>query len=265
MLEREALLSLSRRLTREPDNYMHSFRENVRIYLDEKDITLAEVAEAADIPESTLKSFVYGKSTDCHLSTAIKLAKVFKVSVDELVGCGTIGPITMESLQITRQLPECYTNFVRWTIRTHQELLNNSPASVRAVEVMNPEIGAYGNLKLTNDFEILDISELNDDIRPKITMGIRIPNNQYTPIYNKNDILLIANDRQPYPSEVAVMCSNDNIWFLKSRKMPNGGTKLCAVRDNVIAPPAEELSMTFGYVVKVIKSMKLIDDDEGII
>lgn len=261
MLGREKLLSLSRRLIREPDNYMHSFRHNVRLYLDQKGITLAEVSEKADIPECTLKSFVYGKSNDCHLSTAIKLAKVFHISIDELVGCGTIGPITMESIQIARQLPECYTNFVRWTIRTHQELLNNSPASVRAVEVMNPVIGAYGNLKMTNDFEIIDISELNDDLRPKITMGIRIPNNQYTPIYHENDILLVANDRQPYPSEVAVMCSNDNIWFLRRKKNQNGEYKLSAVRDNVVAPPPEELTMTFGYVVKVIKSMNLVIDD----
>lgn len=260
MLEREKLLALSQRLIREPDNYMHSFRENVRMYLDEKQITLAEVAELADLPESTLKSLVYGQAADCHISTAIKLAKVFGVSVDELVGCGTISPITVESMQISRTLPECYMHFIRWAIRASKQMLENSPSSIRAVEVMNPTIGGYGNLKATYDMDLVDISELNDDIRPKISMGIRIPNDQYAPLYHQNDIVLLANDRSAYPSEVVVMCSNDNLWFLRYKKLPNGELKYCSIRDNVVAPPPEELSMTFGYVVKVIRSMQLLNE-----
>jgi|GEM_PF-2861191 len=260
MLTNNTLAALASNLLREPDDYMHSFRENVRMYLDEKNITLAEVAERADISESTLKSFVYGHSEDCHLSTAIKLAKVFKISIDELVGCGTLPQVTTESIQIVRQLPECYAQFVRWAIRMHRDMLDNNPSMCRAIEVMTPEIGPYGNLKFTYNLELMDISDLNEDLRPKISMGIRMIDNQFSPYYQKNDILLLANDRSAFPGEIEVKCSNDNLWILRYKKLPNGEHKYCSIREGVVAPPPEELRMTFGYVVKVVRSMKPLDE-----
>ena len=261
MLSREKLIALAPNLISSPEHYMDSFRENVRMYIDQKEITLAEVSELADIPESTLKSFIYGKSEDCHLSTAIKLAKVFRVSVDELVGCGTLSPITTESIQITRQFPESYMHFIRWSIRMHQAVLNSTPAANRFIEVMNPAVGPYGNLKISYDLELVDISNLPDDIRPKITMGIRIPNNQFNPIFNENDIVLLANDRLAYPNEIELKCHNDNLWFLKYKKLPNGEYKYCSLRDNVVAPPPEDIELTFGYIVKVVRSMNSLSDD----
>lgn len=258
MLETKYLRALSSNLISDPDEYMTSFRENVRMYIDQKEITLAEISELADIPESTLKSFVYGASADCHLSTAIKLAKVFSVSVDELVGCGTISPQTCESLQLTRQLPESFTHFVRWAIHYHYEMLRTNRVSEKSVEIMDPEIGDNGNLKMTNNFSVQDISNISDDIRPKIFMGIRIPTDILEPIYMENDILYIANDRKPRFSEPTVVCVRDNMWFLKCKEEIENGVKVVnfySLRDGAKRASKTDDMMILGYVALKVPAM----------
>lgn len=257
MLQRKELRALSSGLISDPHNYMESFRENVRMYIDQKEITLAEVAELADMPESTLKSFIYGKSADCNLSTAVKLANVFCVSVDELVGSGTISPQTCESLQIVRQLPESFTHFVRWAIHFHRDQLNSKKVSIRSVEVMEPELADNGNVKMTNNFELLDISSIDEDIRPKIFMGIKVVSDRYAPKYFENDILLLANDRNARESEPVVVCTTDNMWLLKRKEERIDGVKKVnyySMRDGKWRTSDDRNPLVLGYVVKTIRS-----------
>lgn len=103
MVDKKILRRLSKDLVANPENYIDSFRKNLFMYVDRKDITLSELAEEADISVSTLRSFMYGDSTDCHVSTVVKLAKALGVSCDELLGAGTISSQTCEALQLMSQ------------------------------------------------------------------------------------------------------------------------------------------------------------------
>lgn len=255
MLDNNHLRKLSRDLISEPDDFMHSFRKNLFMYIERKDITLAEVAEAADIPFSTLRAFLYGDSKDCHLSTAVKLARVLCVSVDELVGSGTISPQTCESLQLVRQLPESFTHFVRWSIHFHYDMLTSEKVSQKAIEVMMAECADNGNLKMTNDLEIMDVSDLNDDIRPKVFMGIRIPCDHYAPHYFAGDILLIANDRSARNDERVVIVVGDNMWILRRKEeLVNGEKKVnyYSIRDGRLRTSEDRASLVIGYVAKTV-------------
>ena len=80
----EKLRLLSLKLVSDNENYMSAFRKNIDMYIGEKDITLRDISESADLSFDTLKTFVYGNGSDCKLSTAIRLSKAFQVSIDEL-------------------------------------------------------------------------------------------------------------------------------------------------------------------------------------
>lgn len=67
---------------------MDNFRENINSYIG--NMTLSELSERAGIPFSTLRGMLYENSSDCNLSNAVKLAKVFSISVDELFGANTM-------------------------------------------------------------------------------------------------------------------------------------------------------------------------------
>lgn len=254
MLEITELRKLSANLTAEPDDYMHSFRKNLDVYIDRKEITLAELAELADIPLNTLKSLVYGDSKDCHISTAVKLARVLHISVDELIGAGTITPQTCESLQLTRMMPESFTHFVRWAIHYHYNMLTTHKVSIKSVELMLPEVNESGGIRMTNDFDVIDISYVSDELRPKIFMGIRIPCDNYQPHYFEGDVIFVANDREARENENVVVSVGETMWILK-RKVEKIDDKdvvnYYSIRDGRLFAHEDEIDFVIGYVVKL--------------
>lgn len=98
---------------------MLSFRGNLHEFLNEPDMTVYKLADEANLPYSTLNSLLYGNSNDTKLSTAVALARAFGISVDELVGCGTMEDKMLESVKICRSLPEHSLYLIRYFIR-HQ-------------------------------------------------------------------------------------------------------------------------------------------------
>ncbi len=258
MLDKKSLRQLSQNLVSDPDNYISSFRKNLFMYVDQKDISLAEIANVADISLSTLRSFLYGDAQDCHVSTVVKLAKALNVSCDELLGSGTISPQTCESLQLVRLLPESFTHFVRWMIHYHYNELNSKKVSIRSIELMNPICMDNGNLRMTNDFEVLDISDLNDDIRPKIFLGVKIPCEHYVPHYFPGDILLIANDRSSKRSEHVLVTIGSNMWIVDRREEIENGKKVenyYSLRDKRKKASDDDVGIVIGYVADVIRCM----------
>lgn len=263
MVDKKTLRKLSNQLIANPDDYMSSFRKNLFMYIDRKDITLSELSEMADISPNTLRSFLYGDATDCHVSTVVKLAKALNVSCDELLGSGTISPQTCESLQLMRQLPESFTHFVRWAIHYHHSQLYSEKVTEHAIEIMDAECLDNGNLQMTNNFDVMDISDMNDDIRPKIFMGIRIPCNHYVPMFYKGDILLIANDRNPRTGELVAVGVGENMWILKVKEERENGERVVnyySPRDGKKRASDKQISYIVGYVVKVVRNMESESD-----
>lgn len=258
MLEKNSLRALSKYLVSNPDNFMDSFRRNLFLYVEQKDISLADIAEAADISVSTLRSLLYGDAKDCHVSTIVNLAKALNISIDELLGSGTISPQTCESLQLVRQLPESFTHFVRWAIHYHYSKLTSGEVSSRSLEIMSAVCSDNGNLKMTNDFDIIDIGNLGDDIRPKVFMGIRIPCTHYVPYYYPGDILLIANDRSSKRSEHVIITIGEYMWIVNMKEEFEDGAKVenyYSLRDNRKRAKGDEIGIVIGYVADVIRCM----------
>lgn len=258
MLEITELRKMSSNLIAEPDNYMHSFRKNLDLYIDRKEITLAELAEIADVPLNTLKSLVYGSSADCHISTAVKLARALHISVDELIGSGTISPQTCESLQLVRMMPESFTHFVRWAIHYHYTMLTSNKVSIKSVELMLPELCESGAIRMTNDFDVVDISYVSDDLRPKIFMGIRIPCDNYEPVYFEGDIVFVANDRKPRENENVIVATRGMIWIVKCKEeKTEKGTVVnyYSIRDGRLFATENEIDFYLGYIVKLSRYM----------
>ena len=84
-MDKEKLKNISKNLSADSNDFMSAFRQNMFMYIDEKDITIKDISEESDVPFSTLNTFLYGNSKDIKLSTAVKLAKALNVSIDELL------------------------------------------------------------------------------------------------------------------------------------------------------------------------------------
>ena len=254
-MEREKLKKLSLKLTSNRENYMDSFRKNIDMYIEEKDITLREISEKADISFSTLNNLLYSDSKDCKLSTAVALARAFGVSIDELIGAETIEPLTREAIAISRNLPENARYLIRWFIK-HQESLVAEHPGKRIVSVMKPICNMDGNLEQVNDFVALDISSLGNNVKPKIFIGFQLPCEHYMPHYSPYDILLVANDRHPNLIENSIFTIGGNI-FIGKRKIENGIANYYSIRDGKKMWTESEIDEIIGYVALTIKSETL--------
>ena len=249
-MDKEKLCGISRKLTSNRENFIAAFRKNLFMYSDEKDITLKEIAENADIPFSTLNSFLYGSSKDIKLSTAVKLAHALDVSIDELVGADTLSGLSRESIAICRSLPENAVYLIRWYIRYIDRLNSKNKTGHKYVSIMEIDQAENGNLKMSTQYKQIDITNIPPEVKSKVFFGITMPCDRYMPTYSPYDILLIANDRSPKPSENSLLQINKYL-FIAKRRIENGVAKYYSIRDGKFRCDEDMIDENIGYIAYV--------------
>lgn len=247
------LKTLSKELVTDEDDYMNSYRKNLDLYVSQRDITIREIAEEADISLNTLNSILYGSVKDCKLSTTIALARALHISIDELVGCGTISDDTKRAIQITRNLPQSSQYLVHWFVKNQERQLLSS-SKRRLLNVMHPSVTDTGNILLTSEYNHLDISHLPPAIRSKIFLGIKLKCDYYMPTYSPFDILLIANDRTPYLHENSVIVCSGSLFIAKRKSETVNGketVRYYSIRDEKPRLYEDEIEEVIGYIAGV--------------
>lgn len=232
--------------------YIDSFRKNIDILIAERNYTLREAAEMADISYDTLKTFLYDKGAkDCRLSTAVKLARAFNISIDEMVNAGTFRPTSLECIKVYRSLPPGSQRFLEWQVR-NQKFIHEQQNSSKYVNIMLPLALGNGNMKQTNDYEVMNISHLGDELTYKIFLGIKIPSLNYLPHYTEGDILLIANDRNALRGENTIIMFNDNIT-ITNRYVEHGEEHYYGLMDGKPRAYDPTQLQVVGYVAKILR------------
>lgn len=235
------------------ENYMESFRKNIDLCMDITGLKIREVAELADIPYGTFNTFLYGNAEDCKLSTAVKLARVFGLSVDEMVGAGTIDPITRESLSICRNLPEHALYLIRYFIRHQNKIYEQQEPGKKTISLLKPQT-VRNRLVTTNVTEPLCIDHLPESIKASVYVGILIPEgcDHYMPYYAPEEIILIAADRDAVDRERCVVTHEGRIFIVTKRSYIEQGIKkwkYVALMNEKIVIPQSEIDDKVGYIV----------------
>ena len=247
MIKKEKLNELSKNLSANRDDFISAFRHNLFMYIDEKEITIKDISEKANVPFSTLNSFLYGDSKDIKLSTAVKLAHALDVSIDELVGAETINEVSRESISICRNLPDNALYLIRWYIRYIDSLNKKNEPHRRYVSIMELECNHNGNLKITTNYRHIDITDIGEEYRSKVFFGITMPCDHYMPTYSPYDILLIANDRNAKINENVLIRTDGNL-FIAKRKIENGIVKYYSIRDGKFRLNEDDIDEVVGYI-----------------
>lgn len=237
-------------------NFMESFRENIDILMDQKGYTIKDLSEKADINFETFKTFLYGDSKDCKLSTAVKLARVLGVSIDEIVGAGTINEPSRESLEMCRYMPEHALYLIRSFIKHQYNIYSQTEKCSKVISVLLPECRS-GYLPTTNVVKPLCIDHLTENLKSKVCLGLQVPCDHYEPYYMPGDILLIATDRAAVNNEKCVLTYRGNIFISTKKFYIEDGQKkfkyasLIDPERDVLPNDVEE---KFGYVVGFLNS-----------
>lgn len=254
ILEKRIAKNFSEKNVLENEYNISKLKYNVFAFMDKQDLTLRELSDKAELSYDTLKTFLYGDSRDCKLSTVIHLSKAFGITIDELVEADTIDPVTVESLKLSRELPINALYLVRWFIRHQISLYKDIPKKHKVISVMNTVCTASGNVKISNEVESLDISDCSLDVRSKVFIGIKVPCDRYMPTYSPYDTLLIANDRNATPQEHIVVIDDGNLYIVKRKEVIENGKKIpkyFSIRDGKCRISESEVDEIIGYVAAV--------------
>lgn len=251
-MKKENLKKISLKLTSNREDFMSAFRKNIYMYVEEKDMTLREIADLADIQYKTLTNFLYSDSKDCNLSTAVKLARAFGISVDELIGAETIGKETRECVAMARNLKDHHRHVIRSFVRYQYDMHCNTPSNSKQISVFVPDC-EQGHLKTTNVTEPLNIDHLQENIKARVCSGLRIPCEHYEPYYMPEEIILLAADRDGMNNERCIVRCGGNYYIcIKKIEIENGikTVKYLSIMDkkNVIFS-REDIDEKMGYII----------------
>lgn len=239
-------------VTNDNVDFSKIFRENIYKYTGLKNMTLASISDISDIPQGTLNSFLRGLSNDMKISNAVKIAKALEVSVDELIGAETLPKQTIESIEMCRNLPENDLYLVRWFIKYLTDLNKNTKSNERRVSVMILGIDNNGDLKVTSEYEKVEITELTEPLKSKVFFGIKFNCDNYMPHYAPNEILLIANDRPPTLVENCVIRKGKYL-FIAKQHAENGIKKYYSIRDGKYRLDETDIDEVVGYIAATKK------------
>lgn len=233
-------------------DYMNAFRHNVLQLMDERDITLNQLAESSNLSIDTLKSFLYKESKDCKLVTAVALAKALDISLDRLVSAGTLHPTVMECLEIAGRLPQNEYDFLIWYIRHLDDLYRDKPLSLPSlINVITPKC-ANGTLLWSNEWTHQSMEGCDSDTRVKCFMGLRVPCSHYMPAYSNGDILLIAHDRRPVNGEHCVIEMNNYLYIVRCVRVGSEFHFHSIIHADTSAC-ITDITRVVGYVAHVMK------------
>ena len=242
MIKSKNLKNISLNLVSHHTNPFDNLRENVLMYISQPDITLKKLSDESGIPLDTLKSLIYGKVTDCKISTAEKLACALGVSVDELIGSHTLDLTTLKYLA-ERQVAMAQDKAVQ---------------GKKIISVIKPAC-SNGCLKMTNVMESMCIDHLPEHIRSNVYLGITLGCDHYMPYYSPYDTLLIAANRPTQNGEVCVVIYSDNILIVRKRVVMEDNearVEYLGLENDSFRISDSDIDSKIGYVVDVCHCKK---------
>lgn len=167
------------------------------------------LAELSGVPEDTIKNIRYGRVKDAKLITAMKLADALDCSLDELVGREEYSHSEQALIHTFRQLNPGSQEFVLSVCDFESclavEYIDNSPIK-RDITVFTPTGHMEdGMIYDSCSFTQLDIRDYIDRYgEDNIQCGLYITSDDFRPVYNKGDVLLICT-KPPHPGDTAII------------------------------------------------------------
>lgn len=212
--------------------------------------TKEHLAEVCDLPLETIRNIYYGKSYDLKLSTALKIADAFGLSVNCMVGkC----PHTSTERVLIHNYRNCGKHG-----KSVIELIARYEAGAIKKERESKDKHKipclYPPLDMHNGF-VYDLCETND-IDTTVAdayIGIQMPGNDFAPKYCKGDTLLFE-DRFPSQGETAAFLIANRVYIRKFYEEDRHYRLKCLHRygEDIVLKRMDEVDY-IGTIVEVIR------------
>lgn len=182
-----------------------------RIYslLESRGWSVKTLSDESDIPYETLKKLLNRKIENTSIHNIVKIATAFHCQIDYLVSDDTLDYTSFQSSLHTKTI---WKYFI--AIDSSCQFCSSTESNL-FVPLYHPRSFSKEHSENEPVLDIIDIADYPKVLRKNIECGIAISSHCFHPIYQKNDILLIARERFPHCGEISVFIHNGNLYVRK--------------------------------------------------
>ena len=236
---------------------LQALRDNLRKLLKQHKMTLNTLSIQADLSEDTLRSLIYSHAKDVKVSTVIKIAKVFNCSIDTLLGRSIYSFHEEHIIEQLRLLSGRSLRAILALIDLEsQTTLRSSFTGKDFITVFLPTGNLIdGQFYDTSSFETLDISDYPNSLKNSVDFGFKILSENFLPLYDRNDILLLSRKQIPEQNDIALFLDREGRIFL--RRYTHMGLEALSRRGSLISPSKINQYSCIGIVIKVVKEFNI--------
>lgn len=236
---------------------LQSLRNNLKKLLKDEKMTLNTLSIRADLSEDTLRSLIYSRAKDVKMSTVVKIANVFNCSIDTLLGRSIYSFHEEYIIQKLRTLSDRSNQAILALIDLEEQTnMHSSYTGKDFISVFLPTGNLMdGQFYDTSLFETLDISAYPNSLKTAVDFGFKILSENFQPLYNKNDILLLSRRLIPEHDDIVLYLDRDGKLFL--RKYTSIGLEPLNRAGTLIPPNKLYQYSCIGVVIKVVKEFNI--------
>lgn len=185
--------------------------ERLRKILGEKKISIQEFAEMCDLPIETVRNIYYGKSADPKVSTIFKMADALNMSMNCLLGKCSHTAAERLLLQNYRECGRHGKSIIELIARYEASAIKSEREGINRHKI--PCLIPQGDIRKGILYDACETVEIETSFVDAY-IGIQMTNNDLSPIYCKDDILLFE-DRFPHNGEMAAFLKSDRVYIRK--------------------------------------------------
>lgn len=172
-------------------------------------LSLQQVAEMADLPLETVRNIYYGKTPDPKVSTVMKLAKSFGMSVNCFMGqCEH----TLHERALIQHYRTCghHGKSIIELVAKYEALTAKGEREAKEKHAI-PCLVPQGDIRAGIVYDTCQTKEIETTV-PAAYIAIKMTTNHLAPVYCKDDVILIEN-RFPDAGECAVFLKGDRVYI----------------------------------------------------
>lgn len=189
--------------------------QTLKLLLDSREMSLNELAEQSDVPYETLRNIVYGKVTDPKVSTMRAISKVFKVSINYLLGEPFIAPEESTVISYYRKCGKHGKSLIELTAKYEATAARSERDSKGKHKV--PCVVPKGNIRKGIVYDTNETVEI-ETVVEEAYMAITITSNDLSHYgFCKNDSILFEK-RFPEHKEIVAFIKGDRVYIREFRE-----------------------------------------------
>ena len=180
--------------------------ENINRLLYQKNWSIRQLADEAELPYESVKKLVGGK-----VNNISKVCDALNCSIDYILGRSVINTIDKKSLP-----PRVFNLLVEIAYFESRIADYNKSHKTDCISVLTPTGYVQDGMVFDSiSTDIVDISPYQKDFGDIILCGIKIVGKNLMPTYFDNDILLIGKDRFPESGETGIFLIGNKVYIRK--------------------------------------------------